>query len=82
MATRRVSPHVLRPTCAMHLLQATHDVRRVSLWLGHGTMKSTEICPRADPTETLAALNAGAAPTLRPGHFSAPDKPLAMLRKE
>ncbi len=81
MARKRVSPHVLRHTCAMHVLQATHDVRKVSLWLGHATMKSTEIYLRADPTEKLAALNAGAAPALRPGHFSAPDKLLAMLRE-
>lgn len=32
---KRVSPHVLRHTCAMHTLQATGDVRKVSLWLGH-----------------------------------------------
>lgn len=79
---KRVSPHVLRHTCAMHVLQATHDVRKVSLWLGHATMKSTEIYLRADPTEKLAALNAAVAPALRPGHFSAPDKLLAMLRQK
>jgi integrase/recombinase XerD len=78
---KRVSPHVLRHTCAMHVLQATHDVRKVSLWLGHATMKSTEIYLRADPTEKLAALNAASAPALRPGHFSAPDKLLAMLKE-
>ena len=81
IARKRVSPHVLRHTCAMHVLQATHDVRKVSLWLGHATMKSTEIYLRADPTEKLAALNAGAAPALRAGHFSAPDKLLAMLKE-
>ena len=81
MARKRVSPHVLRHTCAMHVLQATHDVRKVSLWLGHATMKSTEIYLRADPTQKLAALGAGNAPALRPGHFSAPDKLLAMLKE-
>ncbi len=80
LVSKRVSPHVLRHTCAMHVLQATHDVRKVSLWLGHATMKSTEIYLRADPTEKLAALDAGTAPALRPGHFTAPDKLLAMLR--
>lgn len=81
LAGKRVSPHVLRHTCAMHVLHATHDVRKVSLWLGHATMKSTEIYLRADPTEKLAALGAGTAPTLRPGSFSAPDKLMAMLRQ-
>lgn len=80
LATKRVSPHVLRHTCAMHVLQATHDVRKVSLWLGHATMKSTEIYLRTDPTEKLAALDAFVAPNLRPGNFSAPDKLVALLQ--
>jgi integrase/recombinase XerD len=43
IASKRVSPHVLRHSCAMHTLQATRDVRKVSLWLGHASVKSTEI---------------------------------------
>jgi site-specific recombinase XerD len=80
IASKRVSPHVLRHTCAMHTLQATHDVRKVALWLGHASVKSTEIYLRADPAEKLAALDAGIAPKLRPGRFEAPDRVLAMLR--
>lgn len=80
IASKRVSPHVLRHTCAMHTLQATHDVRKVSLWLGHATMKSTEVYLRADPAEKLEAMNAGVAPSLRRGKFRAPDQLLAMLR--
>jgi integrase/recombinase XerD len=53
---KRVTPHVLRHTCAMHTLQATRDVRKVSLWLGHASLQSTEIYLRADPTEKLEAL--------------------------
>lgn len=79
IASKRVSPHVLRHTCAMHTLQATHDVRKVSLWLGHASIKSTEVYLRADPTEKLEALEAGVAPSLRRGQFKAPDRLLAML---
>jgi integrase/recombinase XerD len=79
IAAKRVSPHVLRHTCAMHTLQATRDVRKVSLWLGHATLQSTEVYLRADPTEKLQALAAMAPPMLRPGRFRAPDKLLAML---
>ena len=64
----------------MHTLQATHDVRKVALWLGHASIKSTEIYLRADPTKKLEALAKGNAPSLRPGRFQAPDKLLAMLR--
>ena len=56
IAGKGVGPHVLRHTCAMHTLQATRDVRKVSLWLGHASPQSTEVYPRADPTEKLEAL--------------------------
>ena len=77
---KRVTPHVLRHTCAMHTLHATHDVRKVSLWLGHATLQSTEIYLRADPTEKLEALAAMQPPTLTPGRFKTPDKVIAMLQ--
>ena len=79
IAGKTVSPHVLRHTCAMHTLQATRDVRKVSLWLGHASLQSTEVYLRADPTEKLEALAAMAPPMLKPGRFRAPDKLLAML---
>jgi integrase/recombinase XerD len=80
IAKKQVSPHVLRHTCAMHTLNATRDVRKVSLWLGHAALQSTEVYLRADPTEKLEALAAMAPPMLKPGRFRAPDKLLAMLR--
>jgi integrase/recombinase XerD len=80
IAGKRVSPHVLRHTCAMHTLLATRDVRKVSLWLGHASLQSTEIYLRADPTEKLEALAAMMPPMLKPGRFRAPDKLLAMLK--
>ncbi|RWI89924.1 MAG: hypothetical protein EOR21_24885 [Mesorhizobium sp.] len=69
-----------RHTSAMHTLQATRDVRKVSLWLGHASLQSTEIYQRADPTEKLEALAAMAPPSLKPGRFRSPDKLLAMLK--
>jgi integrase/recombinase XerD len=81
IAGKGVSPHVLRHTCAMHTLQATRDVRKVSLWLGHANLQSTEVYLRADPTEKLEALAAMVPPMLKPGRFRAPDKLLAMLSK-
>jgi len=80
IAKKTVTPHVLRHTCAMHTLQATGDVRKVSLWLGHASIQSTEIYLRADPTEKLEALAKMAPPTLQRGRFKAPDKLLAMLQ--
>ena len=79
LRTRRVSPHVLRHTCAMITLQATRDVRKVALWLGHAHLSTTEIYLRADPTEQLDALASVAPFGLRPGRFKNQDKLMAML---
>jgi integrase/recombinase XerD len=80
LKTKRVSPHVLRHTCAMHTLEATHDLRKVALWLGHASMQTTEIYVRADPTAKLEAIEAVLPPGLRRGRFRAPDRLLASLR--
>jgi site-specific recombinase XerD len=82
LAAKRVSPHSLRHSCAMNTLQATGDVRKVALWLGHASLQSTEIYLRADPTEKLEAMAAVVPPTVRRGHFRPPDKLLAMLRSK
>jgi site-specific recombinase XerD len=79
LSDRRVSPHVLRHTCALTVLQATKDLRKVSLWLGHAHMQTTEMYTRADPSVKLEALEAMIAPTLRTGRFKATDKLIASL---
>ena len=76
---KSVTPHVLRHTCAMTILQATGDVRKVSLWLGHADMKTTQVYLRADPTEKLEAIDSVIPPSLRRGRFRAPDKLIALL---
>ena len=80
IAAKRITPHVLRHACAMHMLQATRDIRKVSLWLGHASLRSTEIYLRADPTEKLETLMATTPPSLKRGQFKAPDTLVAMLR--
>jgi len=77
---KRVSPHVLRHTCAMTVLTATKDIRKVSLWLGHSTMQTTEIYLRADATEKSETVELITPPKLRAGRFRATDKLLASLR--
>jgi integrase/recombinase XerD len=77
---KRISPHVLRHSCAMIVLQATQDIRKVSLWLGHANLETTEVYTRGDPTEKLEAIESIVPPHLRRGTFRAPDKLLAMLK--
>jgi len=60
-------------------LEATKDLRKVSLWLGHANMQTTEMYTRADPSIKLEALNATMAPQLRSGRFRASDKLIAAL---
>ena len=80
LSAKRVSPHVLRHTCALTILQATKDLRKVSLWLGHSSMQTTEIYTRADPSVKLEALQSVIAPKLRTGRFKATDKLIEMLK--
>jgi integrase/recombinase XerD len=79
LATKRVSPHVVRHTCALTILQATKDLRKVSLWLGHAHLQTTEIYTRADPSVKLEALESVMPPKLRSGRFKATDKLIASL---
>jgi site-specific recombinase XerD len=80
LAEKRISPHVLRHTCALTVLQATNDLRKVSLWLGHASMQTTEMYTRADPSVKLEALESIVAPKLRSGRFKATDELIASLQ--
>ncbi len=74
LTQKRISPHVLRHTCAMMILHATHDIRKVSLWLGHTSVQTSEMYTRTDPLEKLDALEAITPPSLRRGSFRPSDK--------
>lgn len=79
---KRVTPHVLRHSCAMHTLAATGDIRKVALWLGHASIQSTEAYLRADPEEKLQILAAHGAPAIKPGRFKPPADPLMTMLDE
>jgi site-specific recombinase XerD len=80
LVNKQISPHVLRHSIAILALEATHDIRKVSLWLGHSSTQTTEVYTRVDPAEKLEAINTLAPPKIRPGRFRPPDKLLAMLK--
>lgn len=81
LKTKRFSPHVMRHTCAMITLMATNDIRKVSLWLGHSSVQSTEIYTRADPAQKLDTLSSITPIGLRKGTFKPPHRLLALLRQ-
>jgi integrase/recombinase XerD len=53
---KRVSPHVLRHTAAMELLQAGVDRSVIALWLGHESIETTQIYFDANLALKEAAL--------------------------
>jgi len=79
LSKKQIAPHVLRHTCALISLQATGDIRKVAMWLGHSSLKSTEIYLRADPTEKLNTIEKALPPDLRRGMFPVEDKLIAWL---
>jgi integrase/recombinase XerD len=81
LSTRHVSPHSLRHSCALTILQSTKDIRKVSLWMGHASIQTTEVYTRVDPSVKLETLESVLAPPLRTGRFNATDKLLAALRQ-
>jgi site-specific recombinase XerD len=48
LAKKHISPHTLRHTAAMQLLQAGVDRSVIALWLGHESIETTEIYLHAD----------------------------------
>lgn len=79
---RSISPHQLRHSCAVTMLRATRDIRKVALWLGHSDVRTTEIYLRMDATEKLEAVEAVLPPQLRRGRFKAPDTLIASLLED
>ena len=61
---------MLRPLVwFLSALDTTGDIRKVSLWLGHASIQTTETYLRASPSEKLEILDAMQAPTIRKGAF-------------
>ncbi len=60
---KRVSPHSLRHTTAMHLLQAGVDLTVIALWLGHESVETTHQYMEADLRMKERALAAVQPPT-------------------
>jgi len=79
LSGRRVSPHTLRHTTAMHLLQAGVDITVIALWLGHEDTATTHLYIEADLAMKEAALRRIDDPAARPVRFKAPDRLLAFL---
>ena len=81
LINKNVSPHVLRHTAAVRLLEAGNDRSIIALWLGHESVDTTQIYLDADLAIKARALEKTAPPNTKPGRFQPPDKLLAFLER-
>lgn len=79
LSKRRVSPHTIRHTTAMHLLQAGVDMSVIALWLGHESPATTHHYVEADLTMKERALARLQEPPAKIQRYRAPDSLLAFL---
>ena len=56
LATKRVSPHTIRHTTAVHLLRAGVDINTIRAWLGHVSLDTTHIYAEVDLEMKAKAL--------------------------
>lgn len=75
LTTKHITPHTLRHTAAMDLLQAGVDTSVIALWLGHASTRSTQPYLHADLTIKEQAL-ARTAPHPAARHRYQPSDPL------
>lgn len=79
LASKTLSPHVLRHTAAMRLLHAGVDTTVIALWLGHEGVETTQMYVHADLTLKERALARIAPIDSAPGRYRPPDRLLAFL---
>ena len=77
---RHVSPHVIRHTTAMHLLQAGVDISVIALWLGHESPVTTHQYVEADLAMKERALARLHEPDARIQRYRAPDSLIEFLK--
>jgi site-specific recombinase XerD len=79
LARKRVTPHVLRHTTAVQLLEAGVDRAVIALWLGHEQVETTQIYLDADLAMKERALARTAPVGAAPGRFRPRDSLLVFL---
>lgn len=78
---KHVSPHVLRHTAAMQLLDHGVDRAVIALWLGHESVETTQMYLHADMRLKEQALARTTPADVKPGRYRPPDQLLAFLER-
>ncbi len=77
MMAKRITPHTIRHTTAVHLLRAGVDINTIRAWLGHASLDTTNIYAEVDlemKAKALANVDISGLPA-----FSSPPKALPSL---
>ncbi len=81
ITSKHVTPHTLRHTAAMALLNAGVDTSVIALWLGHQSAVTTHIYLHADMTIKERALARIPAPNTTPGRYRPADDLIDFLER-
>ena len=77
---RSISPHTIRHTTAMHLLQSGVDITVIALWLGHESPSTTHMYVEADLAMKERALGRLQPPGTTVPRYRPPDELLRFLQ--
>jgi len=78
---KSITPHVIRHSTAMALLQSGVDITVIALWLGHESIATTHMYVEADLTMKENALSKMQEPDQKAKRYKAPDKLLQFLKE-
>lgn len=79
IAEKKVTPHVLRHSCAMALREQGVDFSTIALWLGHESVETTQMYLHADIRLKERALARTTSIEGEPGRYQPDDALLAYL---
>ncbi len=79
LTKRKISPHIIRHTTAMHLLQSGVDISVIALWLGHESTAMTHMYVEADLAMKEVALAKLQEPDTKFQRYKAPDALMQFL---
>lgn len=71
LASKRISPHCMRHSCAVHLLRSGVDINTIRAWLGHVSLDTTNIYAEVDlemKANALARCDLPDPITMKPWH--------------
>jgi len=80
LSKKRITPHVLRHTTAVHLLQAGVDLTAIALWLGHESPESTQAYIDSDLAHKRRILGKTIAINAKPLIFHPGDELMRFLQ--